>query len=176
MKVSRFSIVTTTLLILTLLICFSACDRTKIVDEEVITTVELHDHEGGKEYQWEDLEGDGNPKVDTVRVKKGEITEFELHFYDKSTGTQKEITAEIRTLGAEHLVVYATPSSAIKLTIEDKDANGKPLGLTTLWDVTASGQTTMRVTLKHMPNKSATDPSATGDTDIDVTFPVIMLP
>jgi hypothetical protein len=160
-------------------VCLSAmfllnCKKEKKNSEELITSVELHDHDGNKEYKWEDLEGDGNPTIDTVRLKAGTPVEFELHFYAKTGGTQSEITGEIRSEGTEHQVFYVSASSSLQMTVTDKDANQKPLGLACTWSPMSKGQASVRITLKHEPNKSATDPSATGDTDIEVTFPVVV--
>jgi hypothetical protein len=55
-----------------------------------------------------------------------------------------------------------------------KDANNRPLGLTTTWTSAASTASgSFRVLLKHQPNlKSDTSDSNTGDTDLDITFTI----
>jgi len=57
------------------------------------------------------------------------------------------------------------------------DVNGRPLGLTTTWTTaTQAGGTissSFRVLLKHQPGlKSDTSDSNTGETDLDITFPL----
>ena len=57
-----------------------------------------------------------------------------------------------------------------------KDANGKPLGLTTTWTSTSTLGTgtlsgTFRVLLKHQPDlKTDLSDSNAGETDLDLTF------
>jgi hypothetical protein len=55
-----------------------------------------------------------------------------------------------------------------------KDANNRPLGLTTTWTSAASTAAgTFRVLLKHQPDlKSDTSDSNTGETDLDITFTI----
>jgi len=54
-----------------------------------------------------------------------------------------------------------------------KDANGRPLGLSTTWTTKGSGPSTgsFRLVLKHQPNlKSDTSDATVGETDLDLTF------
>ncbi len=157
--------------ILTLSIGFVACEKDKNNAEELITRVELHDHANGPEYRWDDPSGSGNPKVDTVRLKVGQKVEFDLHLYDGNT----EITQEIRKEDLDHLVIYAPQSGSLQITTLDRDSKGKPLGLKSEWNPTAAiANTTVQIKLKHEPDKNAADPGATGATEVDVTFPVVI--
>jgi hypothetical protein len=174
MKKSSFFNVTVLVALVALAFNFTACKKDKHNHEELITKVELHDHDNNVEYAWEDKEGDGNPTIDTVKLKVGQKVEFELHLYDGSDGHNHEITAEIRSEGADHLVVYSNPSSSLQITTLDTDANGKALGLKSEWNPQGAGATTVTVVLKHKPNKDAADPSTTGDSDIEVSFPVVI--
>lgn len=55
----------------------------------------------------------------------------------------------------------------------DQDTNGLPLGLETQWATSSSASGELRIILKHQPDlKSAQSDSQTGETDLDVTFPV----
>jgi hypothetical protein len=171
MKTTKFSLL---LSLFTLALVCTECKKTKEQAKELITTVELHDHDGGAEYKWEDKEGDGNPTIDTVRLKVGEVVEFELHFYDASGSTTQELTAEIRAEAKDHLVIYASPSSSLQIVTQDVDANNKPLGLKSEWSPMGVGGAMVRISLKHLADKNAADPSVTGDTDVEVTFPVVI--
>lgn len=68
----------------------------------------------------------------------------------------------------------ANRNDPLNYNIEDKDANGLPIGLITSWtatDVASSGK--FRILLKHQPDlKSDTSTSTDGETDIDLTFDI----
>lgn len=107
-----------------------------------------------------------------------------------STAPEYNVTDEVEEEGDEHIFFFAwtnntflnptgngnidTRADAVNYTgaTNSKDANGKPLGLTTTWtsaSVTLSG--TFRVLLKHQPGlKTDTSDSNTGETDLDLTF------
>ena len=98
------------------------------------------------------------------------------------------ITAEVEEEGDEHMFffgwtnnVFSDPAGngnidarADAVDYEDEDENGLPLGLTTSWTTAASAASgTFHVILKHQPDlKSATSTSATGESDLDITFTI----
>jgi len=59
------------------------------------------------------------------------------------------------------------------------DVNGRPIGLITAWlasSIPHSGDNTFRVLLKHQPGlKSDTSSSGDGETDLDLTFVIVIL-
>jgi hypothetical protein len=74
-------------------------------------------------------------------------------------------------------VFYQLPSSIGTVTYSDTDTNGRPVGLNfTLVAGTAGSTGTLTVTLRHLPNKTASGVSsgsitnAGGNTDAAVTF------
>lgn len=99
-----------------------------------------------------------------------------------------DITAEVEEEGDEHLFFFAWTNNVFAdpggdgnvdnredaVNYNDEDAGGLPLGLSTNWTSAASSSTgTFRVILKHQPElKSATSSSATGETDLDLTFTI----
>ena len=110
------------------------------------------------------------------------------------TDPEYNITAEIEEEGDEHFFffgwtnnVFADPAGngnidarndAVNYTgaSNSRDVNGRPLGLTTTWKTSSTSSTlagTFRVLLKHQPElKSDTSDSATGETDLDITFAI----
>jgi hypothetical protein len=99
-----------------------------------------------------------------------------------------DITAEVEEEGDEHLFFFAWTNNVFSdpagngnvdtraddVNYNDEDGNGLPLGLSTDWNsAVAAASGTFRVILKHQPElKSATSPSTTGDTDLDITFTI----
>jgi hypothetical protein len=102
------------------------------------------------------------------------------------------ITGEVEEEGVEHQFFFAWTSNVFSDPAgngnvdnrtdplnyaggtNSKDANNRPLGLTTTWTSSASMATgTFRVLLKHQPDlKSDTSDSNTGETDLDITFTI----
>lgn len=159
----------------------SSCEDDHDHDEgEVITTVQLlcSDSASGNalgDFRFEDPDGPGgnNPtRLDTIRLDSGRVTLVSLRFFDASTGTVKDISAEVRNEADEHLVCFGP--AGIQLAINITDTDGMyPLGLESRWKPGAAGSGSITVTLKHQYDvKNGTcDP---GDTDVEVTFPVII--
>jgi hypothetical protein len=114
----------------------------------------------------------------------------------KPTDPAYDVTEEVREEGIEHQFffawtnnVFSNPSGNGNIDNRtdpvlyeggqndtSKDANGRNLGLVTTWTTANSSISggTFRVLLKHQPNnlKSDTSDSATGETDLDITFPI----
>ena len=84
--------------------------------------------------------------------------------------------------GLEHQFFYqSTPTDVItNFNYEgENDTDGNPIGLDFSFATrTAGGAGTLRITLRHLPNKSATGvasgdiTNADGETDVEVDFPV----
>lgn len=98
-----------------------------------------------------------------------------------------DLSEEILEEADEHMLffgwtdgVFSDPSGDGNLdstnddvNYEDADSNELPLGLTTTWLTGTGGTGTLRIILKHQPGlKSSSSGSTTGETDVDVTFPV----
>ena len=111
-----------------------------------------------------------------------------------ATAPEYNVTNEVEEEGDEHMFffewtnnTFSNPAGngnidaradAVNYSgaTNSKDANGKPLGLTTTWTSAAltgvaSLTGTFRVLLKHQPAlKTDTSTSTTGETDLDLTF------
>lgn len=93
-----------------------------------------------------------------------------LTFFDPEGN---DITAEISQEADMHEVFYE-PSSGLGLTVQktDTDSKGRPVGLATTITTTNPSTGTLRVRLKHQPNKSTPSDVNKGETDLDMTINV----
>lgn len=161
---------------------FAACEDDHTHDDgEVITTVKVLCTDSAnsalpmREFRFEDPDGPGgnNPtRLDTISLDSGSTTLVSLRFEDASSGTVKDITTEIRAEAQDHIVCVQPAGLALNVTVSDSDGK-HPIGLESRWKSTAKGAGTLTIVLKHQPgSKNGTcDP---GDTDVEVTFPVLI--
>lgn len=98
------------------------------------------------------------------------------HLVEWINGPVEDITIEVEEESTDHQFFFA-PSSAITITYNDVDANGNPLGIkTTPKTGPAASNQSIKVTLRHEPNKSASGvkegniANAGGETDIEITY------
>lgn len=94
----------------------------------------------------------------------------ELTLYD-AEGT--DITNQIVQEAHQHEVFYQTPAG-VTVTATDQDKNNRPLGLETTLTTTNAGTGTLRVILKHQPDKGSTSDMNKGETDLDMPVNVII--
>jgi len=159
-------------------------DDAPVNEEEVITTVTTTLVGGGQTITLtsRDLDGDGpNAPVVTVsgNLVAGTTYTGSTTFLNELESPAEDITIEVEEEGADHQVFYQLPSSIGTVTYTDTDANGRPIGLNFTLVAGTSGSTgTLTVTLRHLPNKTASGVSggditnAGGNTDAAVTFAV----
>ena len=157
-------------------------DDAPVNEEEVITTVRTTLTGGGQVITLtsRDLDGDGpNAPVVTVsgNLVAGTTYTGSTEFLNELEDPAEDITIEVQEEGADHQVFYQLPSSIGTVTYTDTDANGRPIGLNFTLVAGTSGSTgTLTVTLRHLPNKTATGvaagdiTNAGGNTDAAVTF------
>lgn len=160
-------------------IAFSACKKDDKTEQELITTIELHftgPNNFNQKFYWEDLDGDGGaaPTIDTIVLPLNTALNCHIHVYDNSKNPAEDITEEIEAESNKHLFIFDASNSAVAITSSDTDDNGAPFRIMSAWTTTAAGTGAVRVRLIHEPDKSAADPGATGETDFDVTFPVVV--
>ena len=161
-------------------------DDAPVNEEEVITTVRTTLTGGGQVITLtsRDLDGDGpNAPVVTVsgNLVAGTTYTGSTEFLNELEDPAEDITIEVQEEGADHQVFYQLPSSIGTVTYTDTDANGRPIGLNFTLVAGTSGTTgTLTVTLRHLPNKTATGvaagdiTNAGGNTDAAVTFSVVV--
>ena len=159
-------------------------DDAPVNEEEVITTITTTLVGGGQTITLtsRDLDGDGpNAPVVTVsgNLTAGTTYTGSTTFLNELESPAEDITVEVEEEGADHQVFYQLPSSIGTVTYTDTDANGRPIGLNFTLVAGTSGSTgTLTVTLRHLPNKTASGVSggditnAGGNTDAAVSFSV----
>jgi len=173
------------LIIATLL--FSACDKDdpeEVLEEELITTLNytLTPSNGGTAItlSFEDLDGDGgnDPKITggTLAANQSYVGTMEL--LNASESPAENVTLEIDEEDEEHQFFFQSNVANLSVAYNDKDANGNPVGLSSILTTGDAASGSITITLRHEPAKSASGVSngditnAGGETDIEVIFPI----
>jgi hypothetical protein len=179
---------------------FASCeseDPEKENDGEVITDVTLKFQElnasnapvgavlSFKASDPQGIEVGKTPTIQPVSLTKGKKYLMTIEVTNEIE--KEDITKEILEEAAEHQFFFLGPVFDSNIfTIQYADAGGIALGLrnnVTVSSSTGTNNSTMRVVLRHDLNKSfagASNPNfanfaqAGGETDLDITFPVIL--
>ncbi len=179
---------------------FASCesdDPTKENDGEVITDVTLKFQEldasnalvgsvlSFKASDPQGIEVGKTPTIQSISLAKGKKYQMTIEVTNAIKG--EDITQEILTEAAAHQFFFlGQVFESSFFSIQYADAGGVALGLKTIVTVSSSTGTNnsnMRVVLRHDLNKSfpgASSPTfanfaqAGGETDLDITFPVIL--
>ena len=175
---------------LTVMVLMNACkkDPEPVNEEEVITTVILSLQKSGsstvQNFVFNDPDGDGglSATTDSIIIEKAAIYNATITLLNNLVSPADTISKEVLEEGLEHQFFYqSTPTDVItNFNYEgENDTDGNPIGLDFSFATrTAGGAGTLRITLRHLPNKSATGvasgdiTNADGETDIEVDFPV----
>lgn len=188
----------TSSLLVVLLISIGGCDDDDPKKEntpEVITRVELtFTPMDGEPLVFTATDPDGDGPQDLVvdgPIDLDPISEYMLTIRFLNTLLDEnddgyDVTPEIRDAAVEHMIyfgwtnnIFSSPSGdgnidlrADAVDYRDTDEDGYPLGLETAW-TTNGGTGTFRIVLKHQPAlKNNVSGVETGETDVDVTFPL----
>ena len=156
-----------------------------INEEELITTVILTlTPESGNQVVLTtiDLDGDGPQEPETtVSGSFAENTQYQgvVAFLNQTETPAEDITQEVIEEADEHQVFYTVGEGLnITTTYVDFDSNGNPLGVNITLITGEASSGSLKVTLRHEPNKLADGVSngditnAGGETDITTTFDV----
>lgn len=134
----------------------------------------------------EGIEVGATPTVETVTLEKGKVYEMTIDVYNSIAG--EDITEEIEEEGDEHQFYFlgSAFTSSPFLSYEYND-NGTEIiglkGIVTVEQSPASNNANMQILLRHALDKSypgADNPNfqeyakAGGESDLDITFPVIV--
>tara|TARA_B100000768_G_scaffold124564_1_gene115273 strand:- start:2824 stop:3393 length:570 start_codon:yes stop_codon:yes gene_type:complete len=170
---------------------FMSCNPDKPVDptipnqEEVITTLNLTltpDTGAIVVFSFQDLDGDGGnaPIQSSDTLQSNTAYSAVLELLNETETPAEDITAEIDAEGVDHQFFFQSTVGGLSVEYTDMDANGKPIGLATTITTVDSGLGTLGIVLRHEPNKDANGvmsgdiTNAGGETDIEVTFDVIV--
>lgn len=168
----------------------TSCDDNEVTlvnEEELITTVTAiyTPVNGGPAVtlQYKDLDGDG-PNAPTVTVSspfaQSKTYNGTVTFKNEAANPAEDITPEIITEGEDHQIFYEKTGTLNAFTYgtaaSNLDTKGKPVGLQSVFVTTGPAAGTLKITLRHKPNKSAANvatgdiTNAAGATDAAVTF------
>ncbi|WP_187262190.1 hypothetical protein [Pontibacter beigongshangensis] len=127
---------------------------------------------------WRDLDGPGgqDPVMENLILKANTTYRGTLKFLNESNqNALEDLTVKIRNTGHDREVFYVVDGASLTFTKTDLDRNNRPLGLETSATTTSPGAGSLRVVLKHQPGlKRGNSTIDTGETDVDMVFPVVI--
>jgi hypothetical protein len=142
-------------------------------EQENINTIRLS--LDGKVFTWSDTDGSGGnaPKIDTIKLSPNmAASDYKIEVLDGSVNPAKDYTAEIVEESNSHLFVLTVSGANLTLSNLSTDKGGKTFGQTGKMATGAASTGSLRIILKHEPDKSSANPSNTGETDADVILPI----
>lgn len=150
-------------------------------EEEVITSLIYTLKANGQDdvvLSFEDTDGDGGnePVITNGKLAANTTYEGSIELWNRAEDPEEEITPEVEEEGEDHQFFFETTVEGITIVYDDKDASDQPIGLKTKLTTTDAGTGTLKVILRHEPNKGADGVSAGsianagGETDIEVSF------
>lgn len=152
-------------------------------EEELITTLNytLTPNGGGTAVTlgFKDLDGDGgdDPVITGGTLAANQSYVGSLVLLNEAESPSENITTEIAEEDEDHQFFFLSSASNINIAYDDADMDGNPIGLRTILTTGDAGSGTIRIVLRHEPDKSASGASegeitnAGGETDIEVTLP-----
>ncbi len=155
-------------------------------EEEVITTMILaFDGQNGaadKELRFADADGDGGgvPVLDLDTLQAASDYNVSIILLNETASPVDTISNEVLDEGVDHQFFFQLTGANMTFTYADADANGNPIGLQTTMATGTASVGTLKVTLRHQPDKSAAGvvsgdiTNAGGETDIEVEFPIVI--
>lgn len=155
-------------------------------EEELITTltvslVDANDASNTAELKFVDLDGEGGdaPTITGATLKASTTYNATISVLNESESPAENITTEIQKEDEEHQFFYVAGGGLnVTTSYSDKDSMDNPIGLKFEIVTGAASTGTLKVVLRHEPNKAATGVSAGditnagGETDIESTFEV----
>lgn len=145
-------------------------------EEEVITSVVITATEGSNSYTfaYSDPDGDGGnpPAIDTIVLSPSLVYNVTIDFLDETKNPVDTISAEILAEGDEHQIFFTVTSANLTTAYADMDINMAPIGLVSTWTTGAISTGTVMITLKHQPDGTKDGNITTGETDVEISFPI----
>jgi hypothetical protein len=185
-----------TTLALVALLALSSCSKDDtpplpVNEEELITTVTaVFTPQGSGDtitLQYKDLDGEGLNPPDITQSEKfaqNKTYDVAVTFKNEAADPIENITPEIITEGEDHQLFYEKTGTLNAFTYGTAsgnfDVNSKPIGLQSVFTTTGAASGTLKITLKHLPNKSGANvaagdiTNAFGNTDVEVIFNIIV--
>ncbi|MBK8519052.1 MAG: type 1 periplasmic binding fold superfamily protein [Saprospiraceae bacterium] len=169
-----------------------SCEKNPVIpnEEELITTLSytLIPETGGSNvtFSFQDIDGvGGNPPLITYvgALQNNTTYNGELTLKNEFLIPSVDITEEILKEADFHQLFYSISGNGLtdlSIIYDDNDANNYPVGLKTKVKTSKAGNGKLRITLRHLPFKSAPGvisgdiSNAGGETDIEVDFDIII--
>jgi len=155
-------------------------------EEELITTLSYtltNDSTSATSvFTFTDLDGDGgnSPVLVLDSLESNSSYSGQIGLLNETEDPAENILLEVLEEELDHQFFYSTTASEVNIDYTDFDANGNPIGASTKLITGSVGSGSLIITLRHQPDKSATGVSdgditnAGGESDIEVTFPVVI--
>jgi hypothetical protein len=155
-------------------VVFTSCKKTDEQPQENINVIKMK--VGTSTFTWSDTDGAGGKAavIDTIRLGVNTNPTFSVELLDGSVSPAKDFTVEVIAEKNDHLFVYTVTGAKVSVSALSTDANSKAFGQSGTMAATTASTGTLQIVLKHLPNKSAANPATTGETDVDVVFPVVV--
>ena len=178
---------------LSMTLAITSCKKDEIPDpvipneQEIITTLNytLIPIGGGTEILMSlvDMDGDG-PQAPVISVSDSLAANAqysaELLLLNETETPSDTINVEIIAEADEHQFFFVTEGLDLTVAYSDSDGDGNPIGLSTVIDTATPSEGTLKIILRHEPDKSANGvaqgdiSNAGGETDIEATFDVVI--
>jgi hypothetical protein len=174
---------------LVLAVLFVCCDPDEVVSTNKVETVTnltytLTPIDGGEPvlFIYSDKDGPGGniPTISGGTIENNKIYTGKITMLDETKNPTVSISEEVQEEGLDHQMFFSVTQGLLKsfsIGYTDKDANGKPIGLTTEIATKEVAKGSIIILLKHLPNKGAEGvmtgdvTRAGGENDIEVPFP-----
>jgi hypothetical protein len=179
------------IMLLLAVVFFSQCDTedpTPELEEELITTMTLTFSPvgGGADVLFIIKDEDGpegplDPVYTNGVLAAGASYNVSIALLNEAESPVENITEEIEEEDDEHQFFFLISNGLnLDFAYDDVDANGNPVGLSSIFAAGEASTGTLTVELRHEPNKEAAGVSdgltenAGGETDIQATFDVVI--
>lgn len=122
------------------------------------------------EFRDPDGPGGKNPtRFDTIQLMAGKTYFAKLLLLDETKTPIDTISKLVWQKRNEHQLFFNFQNATVNVAYADKDDNGLPVGLSSVWHCGNTSTGTSTITLKHQPNiKNGS--IAGGETDIELVF------
>ena len=185
MKPSHFIYFSITVI---LLFSFSCGDEPILPnpEEEITSLTYTLTPDGGGEnavFTFRDIDGEGGnpPVIVTDTLLAGTIYYGQIELLNESTIPVTDVSLEVQEEAEDHQFFYDLTGFHAIIMYTDLDSLGYPIGLTTSFVTGGVGEGTMKIILRHLPDKTASGVSignilnAGGETDIEVIFDPVVI-
>jgi hypothetical protein len=151
-------------------------------DHDVISRVEFDMVPAGTSdtatYVWDDADGPGgaNPnRIDTIFLDSAATYLGSLRLINGTLTPFEDLTADVRSDMDEHQFFFTVSDSLVRVSIQDLDERGLPVGLATSVVPVRRGTGTILIELSHFDDPSQkTGTNRSDETDLSISFPIVV--